>query len=288
VKGSRKPKTLGGAPRAGKWIRDPQETRPFGGKYRGSWILVLAVGALVLLGVGSFAVLAYQRLGGGLVAQYQESRRRPDWVRLERLPPRVVNAFLAVVDTASFRRVPAYGPHDGPMLTRDLLVQVHRLDLTLGDQAWRAAMVPLTEARLSRRQMLEFYLNRIYLGETSDWKIYGVAHAAEEYFGKDPRALTVGEAATLAGILLPPRLRDPEAAPGAVGPRRNEVLRRMLARGYVDATVFQAAVREPLAFQPGVDYAPMTRPAGWGTPPAVIQLPPELRPRPDSARASPR
>ncbi|MBD0320923.1 MAG: transglycosylase domain-containing protein, partial [Gemmatimonadetes bacterium] len=119
--------------------------------------------------------------------------------------------------------------------------------------------------------------------------VYGVFHASREYFGKDPRKLTLAEAATLAGILLPPALPAPEQSPGPVGARRNEVLRRMLRAGTITPAAFRQAAREPLAFQPGADYAPMARPADWRREPDVIRLPPELRPslqRPDSAAAA--
>ncbi|HEX8242605.1 MAG TPA: transglycosylase domain-containing protein, partial [Longimicrobium sp.] len=234
------------------------------------------------------ALTANARLDHGLMGQYPQARRRPDWVRLRDLPPYVSAAFLAVVDTSSFQRLSPYGRQDRPRLTVDLVTQVQRLRGGVDDQAWRAFMVPLTEARLSRRQMFEYYLNRIYLGRAGDWRVYGVKHAAEEFFGKDARQLTPSEAATLAGMLLPPRLVNPESSPGAVGARRNEVLRRMLAAGDIGRAVYDQALREPLAFQPGIDYAPMTRPAEFGKEPEVIRLPPGSIPVSDSSsRQSP-
>jgi membrane peptidoglycan carboxypeptidase len=283
--GKPKGKTLGGAPRGGKWTTQAEPKR-LGGKYRGSFILLGVLGVAVLVGMAVFGVMAQQRLEQGLLGQYRQSLRRPDWVRLNNLPPRVVNAFLAAVDTTSFQRTSEFERRTRPLLTRDLVTQVHRLEGGVADQAWRAAMVPLVEARLSRRAALEYYLNRVSLGKTGDWPIYGVRHASEDYFGKDPRALTLGEAATLAGILLPPRIENPEAASAAVGARRNEILRRMLLEKEIDEATFRQAMAEPLGFQPGVDYAPMTRPADWGKEPEPIRLPPELRPTlADTARS---
>ena len=199
------------------------------------------------------------------------------------MPAYLPQAFLVVVDTSSFQRLSPYGRQDRPRLTTDLVSQVQRLRRRPGDQAWRAFMVPLAEAQLSRRAMVEFYLNRTYLGQAGDWRIYGVQHAAEEFFGKEARRLSLSEAATLAGMLLPPRMLNPQASPGAVGARRNEVLERMLAAGEIDRAAYDQALREPLAFQPGMDYAPMTRPAEWGKEPEVIRLPPGLIPAPDSS-----
>ena len=286
--GKKKPKALGGAPRTGKWTRDVPERTRLGGEHRGSLILLLIVGGLLVIAMGVFALTASARLDHGLMGQYPQARRRPDWVRLRDLPPYVSAAFLAVVDTSSFQRLSPYGRQDRPRLTVDLVTQVQRLRGGVDDQAWRAFMVPLTEARLSRRQMFEYYLNRIYLGRAGDWRVYGVKHAAEEFFGKDARQLTPSEAATLAGMLLPPRLVNPESSPGAVGARRNEVLRRMLAAGDIGRAVYDQALREPLAFQPGIDYAPMTRPAEFGKEPEVIRLPPGSIPVSDSSsRQSP-
>lgn len=280
-----RPKPLGGAPKTGKWTRDTPERRKLGGEHRASLILLLVIGGVIVVAMGIFAFLSSRRLDDGLLGQYRQSVRRPDWVRLNDLPPYVTGAFLSVVDTSSFQRLSPYGRQDRPRLTVDLVSQVQRLRRGVDDQAWRAFMVPLTEARLSRRAMLEYYLNRIYLGRAGDWRIYGVQHAAEEFFGKDARELTPGEAATLAGMLMPPRVNNPEASPGAVGARRNEVLRRMLESGSIDRAAFEQATREMLAFQPGIDYAPMTRPAAWGKEPEVIRLPPGSIPASDSAAA---
>jgi hypothetical protein len=281
--GKTKPKALGGAPRTGKWTRDTPERRRWGGEHRGSLILLLVAGGFIVLGMGIFAAVTQSRLNHGLLGQYRQSTRRPDWVRLNQMPRYAVDAFLTVVDTSSFQRLSPYGRQDRPRLTVDLVSQVQRLRRGPGDQAWKAFMVPLTEASLTRRAMFEYYLNRIYLGQAGDWRVYGVQHAAQEYFGKDARTLTLGEAATLAGTLLPPRLLNPQASPGAVGARRNEVLRRMLEAGEIGRAAYDQAVREPLAFQPGIDYAPMTRPADWGKEPPVIRLPESLQPRADSS-----
>jgi hypothetical protein len=284
--GKNKPKALGGAPRSGRWTRDTPERRRIGGEYRGSMIVLLVLGALIVIGMGVFAFFAHDRLDRGVVGQYRESQRRPDWVRLNQLPPYLVDAVLAVVDTASFQRLSPYGRQDRPRLTVDLVSQVQRLRRGPADQAWRAFMVPLAEAQLSRGAMVEFYLNRTYLGQAGDWRVYGVQHAAEEYFGKDARSLTLSEAATLAGMLLPPRMLNPSNSPGAVGARRNEVLERLLEAGKIDRAAFEQARAEPLAFQPGIDYAPMTRPADWGKEPEVIKLPPGSIPLPDSTTAT--
>lgn len=263
-------KKLEGAPRK---KRQKKERKP--GPARASLVALVTLCTLLLVGVGGFALAMHRQLGEGLLAQAEQARRRPDWVPLSSLPRYVPEAFLAVVDTTSFRREALQAPEDGtPRLAHDLVRQVHQLDGGLGGEARELAMTPLLESSLSHRELLELYLNRIYLGKAGGWDVYGIGHAAREYFGKEPQRLTPSEAATLAGILLAPRLADPARDPGRVGPRRNEVLRTMHERGVIDAATYRAAVAEPLAFQPGTDYAPMSRPLGWKAAPDTIRLPP--------------
>lgn len=267
-------KKLGGAPRTGRWTQRPDEKkRKKGRPLRASLVLLVVVCVVLIGGVGAWAYNTYQVLGQGLLAQHTEAQRRPDWVPLRSLPRHVPEAFLAVVDSTSFRHRPVHGRTDGPHLARDLVRQVHRLRGDLPGEARELAMTPILQQSLSRRELLELYLNRIYMGRMDRWNIYGVGHAAREYFAKEPQQLTVSEAATLAGMLLPPRLLDPEAEPGKVGARRNEVLRTLRARGVIDERAFRAAMAEPLGLQPGVEYAPMTRPVGWNAPPDTIRLP---------------
>ena len=282
--GKFKGKTLGGAPRSGKWTKQPEDTR-IGGRYRGSLMALGVLGVLALAGIGGYLVWNNLQLQGGLLRQEREARRRPDWVPLSELPRHARDAFAAVADTTSFARRSQSRGEPLPSASQEMVRQIYMLGDGLGDQARGLTMAPLLEAQTSPNRLLELYLNRVYMGRTESWPVYGVQHASMEYFGKDARRLTLGEAATLAGILLPPRLLDAEAQPGAVGTRRNEVLRKLLNSGRIDMAAYQAARREPLAFQPGEDYAPMTRPADWRKEPEPIRLPEALRPRPDSAAA---
>ena len=285
-----KGKMLEGAPRKPRAANRASDTGKGSSRSRNAALVLLALIVVGSVGgIGTFAYMMWGRLDRGLLAQREEAQRRADWVKLSELPRIVPDAFTVVVDTASFQRTPPEERDRNPMLSRDLVRQVHRLsEGGVGGDARELVMAPLLENALSKRGLLELYLNRISMGRTGDWQVYGVHHAAREYFGKDVRRLTLGEAATLAGILLPPALQSPETSPGPVGARRNEVLRRMLHAGTITPAAYRQAAREPLAFQPGADYAPMARPADWRREPDVIRLPPELRPslqRPDSAAA---
>ena len=284
--GKFKGKTLGGAPRSGKWTKQPEDTR-LGGRYQGSLVALGVLGVLLLAGIGGFMGWSNLQLQRGILKQEREARRRTDWVPLEQLPRYARDAFAVVADTTSFARRSQRRGEPIPAASQQMVRQIYEMDGGLGDQARELAMAPLLEMHTSPDRLLEMFINRVDMGRTENWSVYGVQHAAQEYFGKDARRLTLGEAATLAAILLPPRLRDPEADPGAVGTRRNEVLRILLSTGKIDEAAYRAARAEPLAFQPGEDYAPMSRPLDWKAEPAVIRLPEALRPKPDSASSPP-
>lgn len=260
-----------------------------GGRHRGSLIALGVLGVLLLGAFAGYMGWANQQLGGGLLKQEREARRRPDWVPVSQLPAYARSAFITVLDTTSALRRPRYDTKGGRAhMSRDLVKQVYGLRGGVQDGVREAAMAQLLEVRSSDSRRMELYLNRVAMGRTESWAVYGIQHASQEYFGKDVRQVTLGEAATLAGILLEPRINDPEAVPGAVGARRNEVLRLMYGARRINESQLAAALAEPLSFQPGEDYVPMTRPLNREAQPEVIRLPEALRPKlnPDSASSS--
>ena len=103
------------------------------------------------------------------------------------------------------------------------------------------------EKRYSKDQILEFYLNQVYLGGGA----YGVKAAARTYFGKDDlRDLTVAECALLAAMPRAPSLYSPLRNPKTALERRNLVLRRMLESGCIDREVYDKTCREPILLHP--------------------------------------
>ena len=98
------------------------------------------------------------------------------------------------------------------------------------------------EDNLSKEEILETYLNLVYLGSGS----YGVADAAWVYFGKTPQELTLPEVATLAGIVPAPSVYSPFINPEITKRRRNTVLSRMVAAGYITPDVAATASQAPL------------------------------------------
>ena len=227
-----------------------------------------------------------REIRGGILRQRAEAEGRPDWVDLRAIPSYVPEAFLAVVEPQLLTESRLRTPAEGPSVARELVRQVHLLPASLAGESRERLMGPVLERRIGPRGMAELYLNRVYLGRAQGYPVYGIYHASREYFEKLPEDLTLGEAATLAGLLLDPRITDPANAVGAVGARRTEVLRVMLAGGLITDEEFRQALSEPLGFQPGLEQMPMSRPASWGDPVSPIRLPPDRRPSPVDSTAA--
>ncbi len=104
------------------------------------------------------------------------------------------------------------------------------------------------ETTLTKDQIMEYYLNRIYLGSG----LYGVEAASKGYFGKPVRELTVGECAMLAGIIKSPNNLSPWQHREAAQTARDFVLGRMVDEGYLSRDQYTAAAGEALAVKPRV------------------------------------
>lgn len=272
----------GKAPRRpGRWLRTTTRARP--GQRTYELMTVMALALLVLGAVAGFAFALDRQIRGGLLDQRAEAMRRPDWVSLDALPEYVPRTFAAVVDPTLLEEGAVRPREEGAAMARELARQIHLLPNSLSGRARELVMGPVLERHLSADQLLELFLNRVYLGRAQGFPVYGVYHAAREYFDKEPQELTLGETATLAGLLLQPRFDDPDAQPGAVGVRRNEVLRVLLVGELISQGQYRTAIAERLPFQPGVEEQPMTRRLELAADTGVIRLPPELLPRPDSA-----
>jgi membrane peptidoglycan carboxypeptidase len=247
-----------------------------------SIVVLLGLGTFMLASVVGFGWALDRQVRGGILQQRSEAVNRPDWVRVEQLPPHVTQAFLAVVDPDFLEEGRLRTGGSGTTLSRELVRQVHLLPSSLTGEARELMMGPVLENRTSKASLLELYLNRVYLGQEHGEPVFGLYHAAREFLEKEPVELTVSESATLAGLLLQPRIESPSDKPGAVGVRRNEVLRIMLQKGTISEADYQAALAEPLGFQPGLARQPMSRPVDWATEVRVIRLPESHRPQPDT------
>ncbi len=101
---------------------------------------------------------------------------------------------------------------------------------------WRKAregiMSLVLERRASKDEILELYLNDVYLGQRGSFAIHGVAEASRIYFGKDVANLSLSESAVIAGSILYPE-RSPFTNPKRAVDRRNMVLRAMAGEDYI-------------------------------------------------------
>ena len=109
-----------------------------------------------------------------------------------------------------------------------------------------ALMAYIAERRYSKDEILENYINDIYLGQRGQEGIYGIWEASEFFFSKEPRDLTIAEMATIAGMIRSPNRYNPIRHPDVARQRRNEVLSSMLQDGYVSKAAYDLAVTEPI------------------------------------------
>lgn len=137
--------------------------------------------------------------------------------------------------------------HGGSTLTQQLIKNLYlNPERTLRRKLQEALMAVLLEARYSKKEILEAYVNEIYLGQNGAVQIIGVEQASQAYFGKHVTYLSLPEAATLAGIIRSPNVLSPLKYPERAKPRRDTVLGLMKEQGYIDEAAFEQAVASPL------------------------------------------
>ncbi len=102
------------------------------------------------------------------------------------------------------------------------------------------------ERRHTKREILQAYLNEIYLGQRGASSISGVGEAAKVHFAKDVGQLTLGECAMLAGMIRSPNKYSPLKSPKSAAERRDFVLSKMLDAGLIDRSQYESAKAEPV------------------------------------------
>jgi len=121
---------------------------------------------------------------------------------------------------------------------------------TLWRKLYEAELALFLELRYSKKQILEMYLNKIYFGQDGPRGVYGIEEAAEFYFSKQAKEISLEESALLAGIIRSPNryslLRDPKAAKE----RRNGVLARMRQLEMIGEDEFRRASNAPVRIRP--------------------------------------
>ncbi len=191
-------------------------------------------------------------------------------VTLRSLPRYVPQAFVAVEDQRFYQHdgVDLVGvagalkdalggnPRGASTITQQLVGNMHpdvidRTDRSIARKLREQSAAREMEKHYSKEQILEAYLNFIHFGS----RYYGIESAARHYFGKSATALTLAEAATLAGLPKGPALYDPVRHKDRARARRNLVLSLMAAQRFITAAQSAAAQREPLAVAPNAGFA---------------------------------
>jgi penicillin-binding protein 1B len=111
-------------------------------------------------------------------------------------------------------------------------------------------MALVLETKATKEEILELYLNEVYLGHRGSFALHGVAVAARTYFAKDLSNLTVAEAALIAGVIQSPGNHSPFASAERAQDRRDVVLQAMHEAGYLDADGLGEALAEPVHAAP--------------------------------------
>jgi penicillin-binding protein 1B len=201
----------------------------------------------------------------------EREKRRP--VALSALPPHVVQAVLAIEDRRFYEH-PGVDPirmvgalltnlfgnrrylEGGSTITQQLARNFFLTDELAAEQlAGRRSirrklreqfMSIVLERRASKDEILELYLNDVYLGQRGSFGVHGVAEAARLFFGKDVANLTVSEGALLAGVIQSPALHSPFVHAKRATERRNVVLRTMADAGYISQAAADRSISEPL------------------------------------------
>jgi penicillin-binding protein 1B len=139
----------------------------------------------------------------------------------------------------------------GSTLTQQLVKNIYLThERTLARKSQELILAVLLELRYSKEEILEAYLNEIYLGGAGGVSLLGFGAASRAYFGKDASQLTLAEAATLAGVIRSPANYSPLSHPERARERRDWVLQRMAKLGQVEAGRVEEALRQTLNLAP--------------------------------------
>jgi len=192
-----------------------------------------------------------------LIGEFGEERR--DIVRIQDVPDSLKKAVLAIEDARFY-------DHGGVDLTgiaragfvaltnghatqgaSTITMQVARnfflsSEKTYTRKIYEMLLAYKIESKLTKDQILEVYMNQIYLGQ----RAYGFASAARVYFGKDLKDLTLAESAMLAGLPKAPSAYNPVVNPKRAKVRQEYILQRMYELHYINQQQYDEASRQPL------------------------------------------
>lgn len=198
---------------------------------------------------------ALTRIYGGdgrLIGEFAVQWRH--WARYDELPPLLVNAFIAVEDRRflQHRGIDWMGMlraawinlrtgsivQGGSTITQQLAKTYIGTQRTVDRKIREAILATRIEASMSKPEIMELYLNRIFLGNGA----FGVSAAARRYFDKRLDQLTLPEMALIAGLARAPSRYNPFVRPKRALARRNVVLARMLEEKFISQATYSRAV----------------------------------------------
>ncbi len=208
-----------------------------------------------------------------LSSLYDKNREKRRLVRYDDIPPVLVHAVLSIEDKRFFQ----HSGFDPVRIVKAIFVDVKArrnaqgastITQQLARNLWLDSRKTYArkfdellitihlERKLTKQKIFEYYANQVDLGRRGSFAIRGFGEAAQAYFGKDIRQLTLPEAATLAGLIQEPSYRNPVRWPDRATSRRNVVLKLMLENGYISRSQYEAAIQTPLTIaKQGIESA---------------------------------
>lgn len=194
---------------------------------------------------------------GKLIGEFGEKKRIP--VTLDQVPKKLINAILDTEDqryyehkgvdfVSVFRAAKAvYSSGKKTQGASTITMQVARAFFLNPEKTYTRKINEILlafkiDSAFSKEEILELYLNKIYMGE----RAYGVAAAAQIYYGKNLNELTLPQIAMLAGLPQAPSRENPISNPKAALERRNHVLLRMYTNSHITKAEYKAAVASPI------------------------------------------
>lgn len=151
---------------------------------------------------------------------------------------RILGAFLRNLQSNSLQ--------GGSTLTQQLIKLTYfstsTSDQTISRKAQEAWLAIQLEQKATKQEILTYYVNKVYMSNGN----YGMQTAAQNYYGKDLRELSLPQLALLAGMPQAPNQYDPYSHPEAALDRRNLVLSEMKGQGYISAEQYEKAINTPI------------------------------------------
>jgi penicillin-binding protein 1B len=190
-------------------------------------------------------------------------RAKRRFVRYDELPASVVSCVLAAEDrrffqhpgidvartlAAAVRNAKAESYVQGGSTITQQLVKNFFLtpQKTLRRKLQEALLAFALERRATKKEILELYLNEVYLGQIGSFGVHGMGEAARLYFSKDVTNLNLAESALLAGLIQSPNRYNPHRHPAEAQQRRNFVLQAAEQARFVPSEAARAAEAEPV------------------------------------------